>query len=318
MTPKEISASRAALGALQWLGVQTCLLLCARVGLLLSKCKAEATLQVACDVQALIREARNSFTRLRFVAIPTANGDWKNVVFSTFGDASHLNRDKAGSTGGMITLASGPEILNGDSARMSIIHWRSWKLKRVAVGTTCAEVQAMSEAEDVNYKLRLIWAELNGAGLPYGMKTEARAQACVQQVKGLVVSDSKGGYDAVEINETSNLGLQSTRTAVQAYQIKQNFQTNNASLRWVAADWNLADGFTKEAAESRANLESFLKLQTWRIQFSADFIVSARRAKRLGKSAIEVMNDESAEPEPELPEPMPYNAHLASDDYFLT
>jgi len=114
------------------------------------------------------------------------------------------------------------------------------------------------------------------------------------------------------------LGLQSTRTAVQAYQIKQNFLSNNASLRWVAADWNLADGFTKEAAESRANLESFLKLQTWRIQFSADFIVSARRAKRLGKSAIEVMNDDSAEPEPEFPVPMPHNAHLASDDYFFT
>jgi len=40
MTPREISASRAALGALQWLGVQTCLMLCARVGLLLSRCKA--------------------------------------------------------------------------------------------------------------------------------------------------------------------------------------------------------------------------------------------------------------------------------------
>jgi hypothetical protein len=315
MTPKEISASRAALGALQWLGVQTCLLLNARVGLLLSKCKAEAVLQVACDIQALIREARNSFTRLHFVTIPTAKGDWRQVVFSTFGDASHLNRAKGGSTGGMLTLASGPEILEGHNARMSVIHWRSWKLKRVAVGTTCAEVQAMSEAEDVNYKLRLIWAELNGAGLPFGTRTEARADACIRQVQGIVVSDSKGGYDAVEKNETANLGLQSTRTAVQAYQIKQNFQTNNAKLKWVAADWNLADGFTKEASESRQNLEAFLKTQTWRIEFNKDFVVSARKAKKMGRDAITAMKDqeqpETADDDDDEIMPMPHDNHLA-------
>ena len=111
------------------------------------------------------------------MTIPSAQGDWKNVVFLTYGDASHLNREKGGSTGGMLTLAGGPEILEGKNARMSIIHWRSWKLKRVAVGATCAEVQAMSEAEDVNFKLRLIWAELNGARLAYGKRTEARAEA---------------------------------------------------------------------------------------------------------------------------------------------
>jgi hypothetical protein len=173
----------------------------------------------------------------------------------------------------------------------------------------------MSEAEDVNYKLRLIWAELNGAGLPYGMKTEARAQACVQQVKGLVVSDSKGGYDAVEINETSNLGLQSTRTAVQAYQIKQNFKQNNSTLKWVAADWNLADGFTKENADSRQNLEAFLRTQTWKVEFDPSFIVSARKSKLLGRGAAKIMNqdnnyEQGEEPEPEEI-PLPYSAHLA-------
>ena len=106
------------------------------------------------------------------------------------------------------------------------------------------------------------------------------------------MSDSKGGYDAVENNETSNLGLQSTRTAVQAYQIKQNFTTNNAKLKWVAADWNLADGFTKEASESRQNLEAFLKTQTWRIEFNKDFVVSARKAKKMGRDAISTMKDQ--------------------------
>jgi hypothetical protein len=263
----------------------------------------------------LIREARNSFTRLKFVTIPTANGDWRKVVFSTFGDASHLNRDKGGSTGGVITLASGPEILDGQNARMSVIHWRSWKLKRVAVGTTCAEVQAMCEAEDTNYKLRLIWAELNGAGIPFGHKAEARAEACIRQVKGLVVSDSKGGYDAVETNETSNLGLQSTRTAVQAYQIKQNFKQNNSTLKWVAADWSLADGFTKENADSRQNLEAFLRTQTWKVEFDPSFIVSARKSKLLGRGAAKIMNqdnnyEQGEEPEPEEI-PLPYSAHLA-------
>ena len=73
-----------------------------------------------------------------------------------------------------------------------------------------------------------------------------RSTMATAAVNGIVVTDSKGGYDAVEINEGSTLGLSNIRTAVQAYLLKENFRAPNRTLKWIAGNWNLADALTKE------------------------------------------------------------------------
>ena len=55
---------------------------------------------------------------------------WKDMVFISMGDQAHGNRPKGNSTGGMITLAAGPGYLDGGVSSMTILGWKTWKLRR--------------------------------------------------------------------------------------------------------------------------------------------------------------------------------------------
>ena len=126
------------------------------------------------------------------------------------GDQSHANRPQGDSTGGLLTLAAGPDVLTGKVVPMNLLAWRSWKLKRKAIGSNDAEVQSILEAEDQNFRVRMLWSELHGVGLcrperRADLVTAAEEQACA--VAGVLCTDSRGGYDAVEVNESPLLGL---------------------------------------------------------------------------------------------------------------
>ena len=51
-------------------------------------------------------------------------------------------------------------------------------------------------------------------------------------VKGIVCTDSRGGYDAVEVNESPLLGLSNLRAALQAFQLRDNLKRVGSELRW--------------------------------------------------------------------------------------
>ena len=46
-----------------------------------------------------------------------------------------------------------------------------------------------------------------------------QVEAQIVQIKGILCTDSKGGYDAVEVNESPLLGLSIMRAALQAFQL---------------------------------------------------------------------------------------------------
>ena len=97
MSDKEISPCRGAIGALQWVAVQTQPLACARCNLLLA---GQPTMRVAQEIQELIKELRKSSTVLKFFRIPKEN-HWGQMVIVGLGDQTHQNRPKGGSTGGL-------------------------------------------------------------------------------------------------------------------------------------------------------------------------------------------------------------------------
>ena len=59
LTPKEISACRTSLGALQWLAVQMQPLICARCNLLITELAGSLVMRTAQEIQELVRELRN-------------------------------------------------------------------------------------------------------------------------------------------------------------------------------------------------------------------------------------------------------------------
>ena len=207
MTPKEISACRTSLGALQWLAVQTQPLICARCNLLITELAGSPVMRTAQEIQELVRELRKHSTQLKFFKLPHVK-TWKDVCVVGLGDQAHNNRPRGGSTGGMLVFLAGPEIAMGKPNPMVLVAWKSWKLKRVAISSNDAEVQALVETEDAVYRTRLLWAELNGAGkLSESRDLLTASVAEVRLVPGLLGTDSRGGYDSIIINESPLLGL---------------------------------------------------------------------------------------------------------------
>jgi hypothetical protein len=164
LTPKEITACRASLGALQCLAVQTQPLICARCNLLITELAGSPKMSTAREIQEMIRELRKHSTVLKFFKLSRVQ-TWKDVCVVGLGDQAHNNRPKGGSTGGMLIFLACPEIALGKANPLVFVAWKSWKLKRVAISANDAEVQALVETEDAVYRTRLLLAELNGAGV---------------------------------------------------------------------------------------------------------------------------------------------------------
>ena len=290
MQPAEVAKCRASLGALQWVAVQTQPLICARCNLLLSDLARAPKMKVAQEIQYVINEVRKNPSRLTFRRLNSVQ-HWSQMVFVCMGDQSHNNRPEGYSTGGLVTLVGGPELSQGLPGRMNLISWRTWKLRRVAISSNDAEIQAMVEAEDSCFRSRLLWAELNGGGVNRGLDFLAHAVKCVQRIKGIVATDSKGGFDAITLQEGPMLGLSNVRAAIQAFQLKSFFRDNGAVLIWLASDWLLADALTKKKDECRKSLQQFLSKGVWMLQYNPGFETSARKSKKAGLDAASRIRD---------------------------
>ena len=212
---------------------------------------------------------------------------WTDVVFISMGDQAHNRRPKHGSTGGPVTLAAGPDCASGHVCTMSLLAWRTWKLKRKAISSNDADVQSILGAEDQNFRVRLLWSELHGAGLDKQLRVDLvdLAERQALQIKGILCTESCGGYDAVEVNENPLLGLSNLRAALQAFQLRENLARVGCEWRWLASDYDLADALTKKRAECRDGLLKFMRAWLWSIAFDPSF-TSARKSKKAGKTAI--------------------------------
>ena len=58
--------------------------------------------------------------------------------------------------------------------------------------------------------------------------------------------DSRGGYDAVLVNESPMLGLSNVRAALQALQLRESLIRTNCHLRWLASDYGRGRCFDEE------------------------------------------------------------------------
>ena len=138
----------------------------------------------------------------------------------------------------------------------------------------------MAVGEDMCFRLRLLWGEMNGIGTDFGMDVRGRVAATMTHISGITVTDSKGAFDAVTMLTSATLGLRRSRTAIEALTLKQCFEEDkNNHLVWLAGDWNISDALTKEKAECRLGMREYLRTRVWRLKFDPQFIVSARKAK---------------------------------------
>ena len=103
LTLQEIGETRRPLGELQWLATQTDLLFGARVCLLMMRCVEGNDASVLKEIHELVTEARHSTLQtVRIVAVKGIAPE--DLCVCVFGHAAHMDRSKAGSTGGMLAV----------------------------------------------------------------------------------------------------------------------------------------------------------------------------------------------------------------------
>ena len=291
LSASETAACRASLGALQWLATQTQVLICSRVNLLLTELTVEKNIQVAKEINDLVKETRQNPITLKLWQLPEVS-HWQDVTIITLADQAHANRPQGGSTGGLLTFIGGPQHAYGEAGKLSIVSWKTWKLRRRAISTNDGEIQSMVEGEDANFRTRFLWAQLNGCLCQDNLLADANRM--VAHVKGVVGTDSRGGFDAVNKHEGPLLGLSNIRSALQAYQLRESLEQSKAALIWIAGDWNLSDALTKKSKTARTSLVQFFRTWTWRLKFDPGFVQSERKSKKAGLGAVSQMRQLAA------------------------
>ena len=290
LTPSEMAACRASLGALQWLATQTQVQICGRVNLLLTELTVYQTVEVARELNGLIKEVRNNPVVLKLWRLPEA-AHWQDFTVVTLADQAHGNRPEGGSTGGLMTFLGGPQHRRGQVGRLNLVAWRTWRLRRKAVSTNDGEIQSMLEGEDANYRTRYLWCQLNGCCAMVEGDMLDTANRMVRYLPGIVGTDSKGGYDAINKNEGPLLGLSNIRSPIQGFQLREQLGESHGKLIWLSGDWNLSDALTKKSMEARRGLQQYLKNWLWKLSFDPNFIQSEKKAKKLKQTATDQMKE---------------------------
>jgi len=134
----------------------------------------------------------------------------------------------------------------------------------------------MNIAEDKLWLVRLCWAELNGAVPQMNMSS---LNSLAGSVQGLVVTDSKGVFDAVLKKETSGLGVKEGRAGLEMLCLRSSIRQHNTTLKWVNTYANVSDALTK--AEAKPLLDRFLRGCRWRIVHD-ELMLSGKRRRAVG------------------------------------
>eukprot|EP00435_Cladocopium_sp_Y103_P052546 s1130_g16.t1 len=157
-TPAEVSQLQGLIGTLAWRSSQTSAHFQADVGLLLSEVPY-ATVDALQQANKLVREIKRTKQSLLF---PSWRLPWQQLAVVVWADASNSNRPDKSSTIGILAGLAPSTILSGSKEQIALIQWRSSKTPRQVLGSNGAEVQSITEGEDLCFRLRALLAEING------------------------------------------------------------------------------------------------------------------------------------------------------------
>ena len=217
-------------------------------------------------------------------------------VFASWADASDRHRPDGSRTRGyVITLAT--EKLFGEWSR------RRCQRDDLAILQTSEEncgIKRMVRLE----LLRLltnpsVWSGWLCLGCTVLLGERWHLDETVRQVGGMLITDSRGLFDALTRNESPQLRLRSSRTSEEARGIKEQCAVSYARIHWVNTSTMLADNLTKTGYPARAVMESSLVKKRWRCTFDPTF-ESGRRRKARGAPLCNQEDSDKMNPSTDL------------------
>ena len=147
----------------------------------------------------------------------------------SYGDATRDERAQAG----YVIVFADRALLEGMAAPVTLVSWRSHRVKRVVTSASAAEAMGLSEAIAQGDWVRALWSEVVlGLNL-----REWREQENVPQL--ISVTDPKGNYDHLH-NETVDPS-EDREGAIDLAIIREDLSRPQMFLRWVDGKAQVAD-----------------------------------------------------------------------------
>ena len=198
------------------------------------------------------------------------------VCFVSYGDASGGRTRAEQAQAGYVIMFADVALLAGLAAPVTLISWRSHRVKRVVASASAAEAMGLSEAIAQGDWVRALWSEMV-LGLSLREETESARMARRKNVPPLIsVTDSKGNYDHKH-NETIG-SSEDRRSAVDLAIIREDLSRPQMFLRWVDGKAQVADALTK--LHGGGDLLRAVCRQAVTVLVEAPEIMAARRQER--------------------------------------
>ena len=128
-----------------------------------------------------------------------------------------------------------------DTFPVSIIQWKSYRLKRNTVNTLSAECQALVAGIGEIHWQRFLLLEVLGYR-PVLQDWES----LMQKIPFTAVTDSKSLYDTITTTTNAATHIEDKRTAIDVTILKADFKRTRGRIRWIPGEFMLADSLTKK------------------------------------------------------------------------
>lgn len=157
-----------------------------------------------------------------------------------------LQQDKLASQGGYITFFYDARMETEEKAYpISIVSWKSFKIKRCTVNTLSAECQAMIHGVGAIHWLRFLLQESYAGNL----RLEDWEQA-IGQIPCIAVTDSKSLFDTMQKCCNTSAHIEDKRTAIDVTVLKRDFQQSRGQVRRIQGAKMISDSLTKKMGSS--------------------------------------------------------------------
>ena len=167
-------------------------------------------------------------------------------------------------------------LLEGMAALVTLVSWKSHRVKRVVTSASASEAMGLSEAIKQGDCVRALWSEVVlGLNL-----REWREQENVPPL--ISVTDSKGNYDHLR-NETVGTS-EDRRSAIDLAIIREDLSRPQTFLRWVDGKAQVADALTKLHGDG--DLLRAVCRQAVTVLVEAPEIMAARRQEKRERERV--------------------------------
>ena len=288
----EVTQYRAALATLNWVSREG-RPDCAAAASILASRFPKPTIRDLYELNDILYQLKNHEVTLRIHAIPE-----DQVRHFTISDSSHDPSGRVKPQHGWVQGVTTPGLSRGDKSPVSIMAWRSRKLRRKAGNTLLCESIALSTALGALERQVAMWKSLTLASFTARQLTledteeaEIRGQASVIASEcqayvdpaAVAVVDAKSLFDGVHSEQAQG---EDDRSALEMAVIQESLKALKGRIRWVPHNKNPSDGLTKLTGAHMAPLLELISTNAFTLEEEQGVLELGKQSAQRLKSRI--------------------------------